>query len=401
MGTSSYTDRDSSKQFSLLMTTNQLFGWTGSETLLLTLIEGLLKVGCQVAVYARHLDTTWASRHIDPSIRFTDDLDNLRHLSFDVAHVQHSACLVDVRATFPRLPILFSSLGILPFLEQPTPFDLGVSRYLAISEEVVSNLMAHGIAEQQIHIVRNLVSSVRFSPRNIINEKPERILVLSNKISGVKMETLRMAARNIDAAIRFVGGVGNTTSQNSLVTAINEADVVVSLGRGVVEAMLCGRVPLVFDLQGGDGLVTPQNLAELQTCNFSGRRHGKDYTVEELVSELRGYRQEYGGQLREMAVAQYGAEQHMPRLLEIYGSMRSNLPQPLLPEPIPQALEFFSAIARDDRQLEKRRQITDHYLLAEIRRIKSSVSWRITAPLRVLGNLFKNLAALVSSSRIR
>lgn len=381
----------SARPRSILLATNHLFGWTGSETLLLTLIEGLLDSGCSIAVYVRHWNPEWLDAHFDPRVRLTDDLRTLQHLSFDLAHVQHSACLVDVRAAFPTLPALFSSLGVLPFLEQPVPFDLGVSRYLAISEEVAANLASHGIPEHRIHIVRNLVSGRRFCPDSEIRERPERILVISYKMDEGRRSQLRAAATRIGASIRFAGGAEDVIPQDRLVAAINEADVVVSLGRGVVEAMLCGRVPLVFDIHGGDGLVTPNTLNEIRTNNFSGRRNRRNYTVEDLVAELGKYRQEYGTRLRELALEQFGAEQNMPRLLEIYDSLLAEPAPASPPETMKKILAYCSAMAREDAQLEKHRQEAEHRLLSEILRIRRTVSWRITAPLRVIWNMYAKL----------
>lgn len=386
---------------SVLLATNHLFGWTGSETLLLTLIEGLLENGCRVAVYARHWNQDWLDAHFDPRVRLTDDLETLRHLSFDVAHVQHNICLVDVRSAFPGLPVLFSSLGVLPFLEQPVPFDLNVSHYLAISEEVAANLVSQGIAEHQIDIVRNLVSGRRFSPASEIREKPERILVLSYKMDEAKRNLLRAAAARIGASIRFAGSKGDAIPQDRLAAVINEADIVVSLGRGVVEAMLCGRVPLVFDIHGGDGLVTPDNLHEIRACNFSGRCHRKDYTLDDLVSELGKYRQEYGARLREMALEQFGSERNMAFLLKTYSNMAAMPCPPALPDPVPKMLAFCSAMGHEDVELDKRRQEAEHLLQAEILRIKTTVSWRITSPLRVIWNTCMKLAGKLRQERGR
>ena len=172
----------SEKRFSVLLATNRLFSWTGSETLLLTMAEGLLDLGCDVTVYVRHLDSSWAVRYLDARAGVTDNIEALRELDFDIAHVQHSACVVDVRAVFPSLPILFSSLGVLPFLEQPLPFDAGISEYLAVSEEVAANLAAFGLAKRKIHVIRNLVSERVFSPSTPIRAHPERILVLSYRM---------------------------------------------------------------------------------------------------------------------------------------------------------------------------------------------------------------------------
>ncbi len=382
------------KRFSVLLATNHLFGWTGSETLLLTLAEGLLDWGCNVVVYVRHLDQSWAGRYLDPRALLTDSIDAIRQLDFDLAHVQHNACLVDVRAALPSLPMLFSSLGVLPFLEQPPPFDVGVSDYLAISEEVASNLVNHGIPESQIHVVRNLVSERRFSPSTPIRPRPERILVLSYKMDEPRRALLRETAHRLGSSIRFVGESGVVLTQEHLATAINQSDVVVSLGRGVVEAMLCSRVPLVFDIHGGDGLVTPDNLDVLKKHNFSGRCYRKEYGAEELISELNGYRQSFGDSLRELAREQFSMERNLPRILDIYTSITNAPTSPLQP-----TLGFFAALAREDLRQCKRHQEFALALEREVRRVKRTVSWQVTKPLRLLANSPRIVAEWFSPPR--
>lgn len=378
------------RQLAILLTTNHLFGWTGSETLLLTLIESLLERGCRLTVYSRHWNPEWLDHHFDHRVRLTDNLETVSQQYFDLSHVQHNSCLVDVRAAFPSLPVIFSSLGVLPFLEQPIPFDVGVSHYLAISEEVADNLTVHGVPKQKIHIVRNMVSGERFFPINTIGQQPERILVFSYKMDEGRKTLLREAAVRIGAAIRFAGGSSDTIPHDRLCEAINEADIVVTLGRGVVETMLCGRVPMVFDIHGGDGLVTPDNFQNLCMFNFSGRRYGWEYTVDDLVGEFAKYHQEYGVRLRELALSHFGAEQNVSRLIELYGAVASKTEHMHLPEYMPAMLSFFSALAREDRedlQQAKRLSDTELRLLA----IQNTISWRVTAPLRVGWNLYRRL----------
>jgi len=377
-------------QPTVLLATNYLYGWTGSETLMLTLIGGLRAQGCALTVFARHLDPVWAAEQCGPDIMFTDDPAELRDGQFDLAHVQHSSCLMDIRAAFPTLPIVFSSLGVLPFLEQPPPFDCGISTYLAISEEVRDNLIVQGIPSERIEILRNLVNTARFAPAAPIRPKPQRILVISNKINDAKLLLLRAAARRIGASLRIVGGTHGALPQDRLAAAINEADVVVSLGRGVIEAMLCGRVPLVFDIQGSDGLVTPDNFDELRASNFSGRRLRREYTITELVDELGKYRTEYGERLRELALAQFGLDANLPCLLEIYAEAGKARPHSGN-EPL-DTIAFCARLTREElqyvRQREAHLQLTLDNLLNELHRIKHTVSWQITKPLRAIWNLF-------------
>lgn len=388
----------------ILLTTNHLLGWTGSETLLLTLMNGLLERGYPLAVYTRHWDQVWLDKYFDPRIRLTDDLTTLHNLPFDLAHVQHNACLLEVKAAFPTLPVVFSSLGILPFFEQPPPFDLGVSHYLALSEEIRDNLVRQGIPGQAIHILRNTVSGKWFFPTGPIRERPERILVLSYKMNEGKKHLLREAVSQIGATIRFIGGEAESIPNSQLGAFINEADIVVSLGRGVIEAMLCGRVPLVYDIQGGDGLVTPENIHELCACNFSGRLYRQEYSIDTLVAEFGKYRQEDGPRLRELALAHFELEANLDRLALLYQSLHPITPPTQLETQV--ALEFFSAVVREDRQLTKQRLHTlnslahsQQILLTEVDRIKSTVSWQITKPVRAFWNILRLLLPSDSAKR--
>ena len=79
---------------------------------------------------------------------------------------------------------------------------------------------------------------------------------------------------------------------------INEADIVIGIGRIIYESLSCGRNGLVFDLreyQGnlGDGMVTPDNVDNFITDNFSGRYNNKSFSLEKLVEELKKYDSTY------------------------------------------------------------------------------------------------------------
>lgn len=377
-----------SEGYDVLMATNHLQSWTGSETLLLTLAQGLVDKGCRVAIYARYLDYEWARKLVDPRILLAREIDSLREVHFDIVHIQHASCLVDVRLVFPDLPMLFSSLGVLPFLEHPAPFPVGVARHLAISEEVASRLLQQGIPSEDVCVMRNVVCTKRFRPQAPIRLRPERILVLSYKVDEARKIVLREAAKAIGASITFVGDV-RPASQDEVVTHINAADVVVSLGRGVIESMLCGRVPLVFDIHGGDGLVTPDNVDQLMTVNFSGRLHRREFSVSELVDELLLYQPAYGPRLREIAERQFGLSSNIDRLIELHREVIAN--PVAVPETSTCLIAFASILARQDlinHHVQKKR--ADAYA-NEVRRIKSTVSWRITAPLRLLWNIPKRI----------
>jgi CheY-like chemotaxis protein len=70
---------------------------------------------------------------------------------------------------------------------------------------------------------------------------------------------------------------------------INDVDLVFGLGRSALEAMACRRPVIVYDYNGGDGLVTPERFELLRQRNFSGRTHARRFTDAELAAEIRAY----------------------------------------------------------------------------------------------------------------
>ena len=128
----------------VLLSNHHLLDYRGSEIYTLTLADYLKQNGCDVVVYSRYVDKLEKEfRSLD--IPVVNNIYNIKNDKFDVAHVHHNINAAEVRYHFPELPIVFQSHGVLPFLEQPPLLDLGISRYLAVSEEVMENLHQSGI----------------------------------------------------------------------------------------------------------------------------------------------------------------------------------------------------------------------------------------------------------------
>ncbi len=312
----------------ILLTNHHLLNLAGSETFTYTIADFLKRKGHEVVVYSRYVDKMLRFfRSIEVPV--ATDMEEIRGMKFDVAHVHHNINAIEVRHAFPDLPMVFLSHGVIPFLEQPPVLDLGIARFLAVSEEVRDNLVAKGVDAGEIEIFRNMVDAGRFAPGARIGEKPSRALVLSYKIDPETESVIREACRRRDIECEFAGGRFGFVEQELLPSHINKADIVFSLGRGVIETMLCGRVPIVLDRFGGDGMVTPGNLPELMKFNFSGRRYGVRYTVDRLLAEFEKYDSMHGPRLRVEAVKYFGAAGMTDQLIGTYDKvMRTSLPRP-------------------------------------------------------------------------
>ena len=74
--------------------------------------------------------------------------------------------------------------------------------------------------------------------------------------------------------------------QDGVRAAMQWADLVCTSGRGVYEALSCGKNAMVVNWCGIDGMVTPESILELRKCNCSGRRYGYQWNPAEIRAKM-------------------------------------------------------------------------------------------------------------------
>jgi hypothetical protein len=271
-------------------------------------------------------------------VHVCESLETVRLGEYDVAHVHHNVCAYEVRYHFPELPMVFVSHGVLPFLEAPPAVDLGIARYLAVSEEVRDRLVGEGIAPRAITVFRNVVDEDRFAPGPPLPGRPTRAVVLSNKIDTATEAVIREACGAAGIEVLFLGSRFVPVDARDLPAVLREAHLVFTLGRGAMEAMLCGRVPFILDYQGGDGMVTPDNALDLLACNLSGRRHRRTYTPESLLRELDAWDPALGPALRDLARRELGTATRIPQLEALYREVLASRRRPRIGDEVVRVL---------------------------------------------------------------
>ena len=311
------TKIEKSNALRILIGTHHLIDFTGSEIYTLTLAEQLVKEGHSVKVFSKYIDKI-RDQFEAINVELIDDIEKLSEHEFDIAHIHHNVTAIEVRSVFPDLPMIMVSQGVLPFLEQPPVFDVGISKFLGISLEVINNLIKKGVPSSKVAYYPNIVDENKFLPGKPINEKPRKALIISGRIDQIRENIIRKACSMLSIETRFVGGRFGYYPQEKIRQLIKESDIVFSLGRGAIEAMMCGRIPVIFDYLGGDGIVTPKTFDEIRKNNFSGRRYKKNFSVEELVNEINKYMQNYGNELRELALENFSASKYIKHIIDIY-----------------------------------------------------------------------------------
>ena len=160
--------------------------------------------------------------------------------------------------------------------------------------------MTEEVREKQNSVlITQGIDCSRFRPTSNVKKDNPRVLsmVRSEKANDIIRKSCELLS------LEFVGwsepASYNDYSDNERTTfevekEINKADIVVGLGRIVLESLACGRQPIVFDdrfYQGnlGDGIVIPSNIDDLAIYNFSGRYSNKSFSVDDMVEELKKY----------------------------------------------------------------------------------------------------------------
>lgn len=300
----------------ILIATNHYFGYTGTETFASAIALQLKAKGHAVELYSPNAGGPIVRQTQGHGVPVFKDLKNIRRKQYDVVHLSHNTIAFEIRNAFDRLPLVYHSHGILPFLEQPPHEDLNISAYLAVSEEVEDNLVRQGIDRDKVVLFRNMVDTERFWSYSPISDHLRKLLIISGRMDTNTRQTIEKACTLLGIEILSIGESGKVCEYPE--SYINRADIVVSLGRGIIEAMACGRAALVFDYQGADGMVTRENLAEIQKCNFSGRRFKKTLRVEELVRELKKYSPDMGRINRALVEEHFSANVNIDKLLAVY-----------------------------------------------------------------------------------
>lgn len=305
------------KKLKILLTTHHLLDFTGSEIFAYTLAENFKKQNCEVYVYSKYVDKL--KNYFDKiNVPVIEHLEAIKNVEFDIAQVSHNINAIEVRNIFPELPIVYLSHGVIPFLEQPPSMNVNIFLFLALSDEIKNKLLSFGIPESKVRLFPNMVNQNLFKENTPINNSPERILVISNKIDESTEDIINGACAQLNIDVKFIGKRFEVVEPFELPTYINQSDIVITLGRGAIEAMFCGRVPIILDYLAGDGMVTPANFEELAKFNFSGRRFNLKFSTEDLINEIGKYKAEYGRELRKIALEKYSAANSVSRLIELY-----------------------------------------------------------------------------------
>ncbi len=245
----------------IVLTNNALGSYYGTETWTYAMSKELSKYH-DVEVYTKHqgkMAGKMAEKVVCPV--YTEMRDA------DLYIVNHSTCYSDVP---DDKPIIFTSHGTFGIEEPPDCFHVGVT------EET----------SKGAPVIRNGIDCERFCQKKPVNEVLTNVLYLSHPDYRKGKEIVLQACEGLNV---------KTIDEEvfEIEDLINWADVVVTLGRGILESLACGRNVVSADWRAdwmdsmkGAGMLTEDNFDELKTHAFSGRQNPIIFNAQNLRKEI-------------------------------------------------------------------------------------------------------------------
>jgi hypothetical protein len=274
------------KPLRILLGNNTLNLLAGSETHTLTLANELKKKGHHVACFSPGLGIisdelkknniySYDSLNSSSIKPFSFILEEKIDHSYDVIIANHFEIVEYLRRQFPKTPIISTIHGVIHKYEdgkkapEHPALNSGVNQFVAVSEEVQKKLKDDYDIDSVI--IRNFFDVLKFDEKKPINDKPKQFLVNTNYQSknDPEIEVIREVAKHYGARLAAVGM--NFTVSLDLTKAIEDSDIVVGMGRSVLEGVSAGRIGLVHGRWGTGGIVCEENIQALRYYNFSGR----------------------------------------------------------------------------------------------------------------------------------
>lgn len=271
----------------ILLATYYLAKTGGTENYTYALAQELLRRGHKVEYYAEVRGET--SKKFERM-----GVPYMQHVYYDLILANHVPV---VEIVCKKGFTVQTCHGAIAELEQPSA---SAHAHVVISEELKEYLASKGF---EARLIRNGVNCERFKPITPPNSTLKKVLSLcqSDAANNFLSRCCAKASVEFGALNKFTDNVWDVEKY------INDADLVVGIGRSAYDAMACGRCVISYDWRDymgeglGDGYLCAANVENSVAYNCSGRGSKRTFTEDDFVKELQKYNPADGAFLRRFA----------------------------------------------------------------------------------------------------
>lgn len=267
----------------VLVASNHLNNYGGTESYTYALIKELKNLNIDVEYF------TFKQGLVSERIEKELNVNFMTKKRYNLILANHFTC---VQSLYRKGIIIQTCHGIFPELEQPSDFaDIHVS----ISPEVKIHLQKRGFKSELIY---NGIDCDRFEKKKAVNGNIKNVLSLCQSDSANNL--IQKICERQKWSFTFLNKLKNGVWE--IENFINDADIVIGLGRSAYEAMACGRPVIIFDkrpysLPYGDGYMNLKRMNKSLLCNCSGRQYREIFDEDKLENEFLKYNKLDGEEL--------------------------------------------------------------------------------------------------------
>nr|MBA2349750.1 hypothetical protein [Solirubrobacterales bacterium] len=284
----------------------------GTETYSLCVASELRRLGHEVTLHATELGPIAEIARTDgfPVVARADELPT----GVDGVLAQDAGTAYTLARRYPaaaRVMVVHSEYHALQFPPQLT----GVCDAAVVMNERVRRRVEHLAAAPRVVRLRQPVDLRRFGVRGRPSQHRRRALILGNYLRGDRADVVADACRSAGFEPSITGVHTRPTSTPE--RDIAEAEVVVGLGRCIVEALAGRRAAFVYGLAGGDGWVTTDSYEALESDGFAGTARDEPLDSRRMAEELAAWDPTMGDINRQLAFAHHDVGNHVMDLLDL------------------------------------------------------------------------------------
>jgi hypothetical protein len=386
----------------ILITQRELIHWGGSQMFTIEVAKELSNRGHEVAVFCPRPGDL--AKIIFPSGVWVKSRLSEVPWEPDIIHGQHHLQAIAALSYFVNTPAVYYCHGVRPWVEQ-VPQHPRIRNYVMMCEWMVSpTAMEFGVPRNRMTVIPNFVNMNRFSLVRSPPDRPRRGLLFGNKgFSEAELMRLERACSEHDISLDKVGyPYGNPQERPE--AFLPDYDLVFAIGRCAVEAIACGCavIPIVPGQAGQ--LITLENFRDWVFSNFSPV-YGTGATQIDgdwLRGELAKYSPEITSKVSTKLRKEHDLRGAITKLETIYQTAiddYKNSKDPIAAEFAPylekMSLEVDTMWERETstKRREAQQEERIEQLSQQLRSIRSSTTWRLTKPIRVVGSLLRRRRA--------
>ncbi len=284
----------------------------GTETYTLTTAAELQALGHEAVVFADELGPA-AETARTRGLTVVDRIDQLPPTA-DAVLAQDTGTAFALAPRFAdamRLIVTHSDF----FPLQSPPQLAGVCDGVVVLNDRVRRRVEQLASAPPIIRLRQPVDLKRFGVRGGTGRRPRRALLLGNYLRGPVAETVQDACRaaGFEPITRGTQAMPTSAPEKE----IADADLVIGLGRCIVEAMAGRRAAYVYGIAGGDGWVTADRYAAQEADGFGGLADPQPVDGRRIADELAQWDPQMGTLNRQLACAHHDGALHAAALVDV------------------------------------------------------------------------------------